>query len=563
MRIFLFILLFAQMLVVPVNGKNTFPEPGELNERVQFWVNVFTEYSRDQVLIHDADFPERVYRVLDFSEWDGGCPPSRKSRRKAILEEKKKVSDLLRRIAYGRVRPEDMSADELQCYQLFGKHPDKSELRKAVYKLHTQCGMREAFLDGLSRANEYYAVIRDILSEEGVPPDLIHLIQIESSFNPKARSTAGAVGMWQITASTGKPYLQMDRRIDERKDPVASTRAAARILKKNYEVLKNWPLAITAYNYGLSGMKHAVNRTGSDNLTDLIRIYHSSRFGFASKNFYAEFLAAKKVTDNWASYFKDVKFRQPVIVKCLPLPFAMTITELSRTYEVDSQILKELNQAWTRAVMRGKYKVPKNYPIRLPYKIDVIGDCQVIGKYDDANVHLLAEAGSTGELRKEKSRENIQAIGSNESQWMLDDIMKQLCILNKDRIQVHADETLGHYAEWLDVPTLRLRELNKLKFGEPIHIGQTIRLDFSKVDEKHFLVQRLAFHRSVQKRFFEIYALEGSKEYTVQDGDTLWRMIRENQDPPLWLVIALNSGKNLDRVQPGDKVVFPVVKRTG
>jgi len=550
-------------LYTPVHGKNVFPVPEGMKERVEFWVDVFTLYTRDQEIIHDAVYPERIYRILDFSEWGNGHPPSGKVRANLVREEKKKVQDLLRRIAYGKIKPEELSEDELQCIQCFGKQPDKTELRKAVYRVHTQRGMREAFLDGLSRANEYYAIIREILQEEDVPPDLIHVIHIESSFNPKARSTAGAVGMWQITSSTGSPYLRIDKRIDERKDPVASSRAAARILKKNHDSLKDWPMAITAYNYGLNGMKRAVKQTGSRDLADLIRTYQSSRFGFASKNFYVEFLAAKKVAENWTAYFSDIKFRQPVVFKTVEMPFAMTVAELSRTYAVDSQIVKEMNQGWTRAVMRGRYKVPKSYLLRLPYDIDVMGDYQIIGKFDDPGVHLLAENRPEDKKPDEKYPEDMQVIGFNESRWMVEHMMAQLCVLNKDQILVHADETLGHYADWLDIPTLRLRELNHIKFGEPIHIGQAIRLDFRNVNPEHFLKQRVAFHKTVQNRFFALYTLAGSKEYTVQDGDTLWRMIRENQDPPLWLVMALNGGRNLNKVQPGDKVVFPVVKRTG
>jgi membrane-bound lytic murein transglycosylase D len=77
--------------------------------------------------------------------------------------------------------------------------------------------------------------------------DLAYLPHVESSFNPKAYSKFGAAGMWQFTRSTGKQYMTVSYAVDERRDPILSSRAAARLLKRNFKKFQNWPMAITAY----------------------------------------------------------------------------------------------------------------------------------------------------------------------------------------------------------------------------------------------------------------------------------------------------------------------------
>src|SRR5262245_20063059 len=131
-----------------------------------------------------------------------------------------------------------------------------------------------------------------IFEREGLPVALTRLPLVESCFNVRAYSKVGAAGIWQFMPSTGRYYLRIDNAVDERRDPVTATVAAATHLKGNYEVLHSWPLAITAYNYCRAGMANAVSTVGSSDIVDIIQHYHGPAFKFASRNFYAEFLAA-------------------------------------------------------------------------------------------------------------------------------------------------------------------------------------------------------------------------------------------------------------------------------
>lgn len=133
---------------------------------------------------------------------------------------------------------------------------------------------------------------------------------MESSFENRALSNAGAAGIWQFTRGTGRLYLTVSRKVDERLNPEKATRAAVRLLSDNYAALGSWPLAITAYNHGRGGMMRAQNEVGSD-LTKVIDEYQGPLFGYASMNFYSEFLAAVDVYKNYEQYFGQLVLDQP------------------------------------------------------------------------------------------------------------------------------------------------------------------------------------------------------------------------------------------------------------
>jgi membrane-bound lytic murein transglycosylase D len=134
-----------------------------------------------------------------------------------------------------------------------------------------------------------------IFAEEGVPTELTRLAFVESMFNPKAISKVGASGIWQFMPDTARQFMTVSRYIDERNSPLKASRAAARLLALNYRILGSWPLAVTAYNHGAGSLQRAIRKLGSNDFERILRDYDDRNFGFASKNFYAEFLSAKAI----------------------------------------------------------------------------------------------------------------------------------------------------------------------------------------------------------------------------------------------------------------------------
>ena len=130
--------------------------------------------------------------------------------------------------------------------------------------------LRDFFQKWIDRSNKYKEVVEKIFNEEGLPHDLICLAFVESGFNPVAISHAGATGMWQFIQSTGQLYgLNNNFWVDDRKDFIKSTRAAARHLKDLYSVFNDWYLALAAYNAGFYKITSAIERYNTKDFKEL------------------------------------------------------------------------------------------------------------------------------------------------------------------------------------------------------------------------------------------------------------------------------------------------------
>lgn len=303
--------------------ENPFPVLPGLEESVEFWKLVFTNYSTSELIFHDPYEPGRMYSVLT-------VPESNKIQRVIDTEKERIIAE-------------------------FG-------LAEEERKVRAQRGVRERFVGGLELSGKYMEQMQKIFREAGLPVELAYLPLVESSFNVRARSRVGAVGMWQFMPSTGKKYLRVGSTVDERRDPLESTRAAAQFLKENHRALGNWPLAITAYNHGREGMLRAVAEVGSRDLVEIIRRYQGPAFGFASKSFYAEFLAAAEIAENSDYYFPGLKHHPP---------FPLEEVEVIKTHSLQALLnplgisRKEFLE-WNPALVPRIRSIPAGYRVKLP-----------------------------------------------------------------------------------------------------------------------------------------------------------------------------------------------------
>jgi len=126
-------------------------------------------------------------------------------------------------------------------------------------------------------------------------------------------------------------------------------------------------------------------------------------------------------------------------------------------------------------------------------------------------------------------------------------------------IEVQELETLGHFGDWLEIKTQRLRDLNGLAFRTPVVVGQRIRLDLNTVDAKVFEERRIAFHRAQQDSFFRRHVISGVTEHTIKAGESVWVLALRHYDVPIWLFGQYNPGVDMHKVQPGTKVQFPLL----
>lgn len=269
-----------------------FPTPEGLEVKVEFWEKIFSVYSTNEYVIHDNEYLDIIYEVVDFRS----TPRISEAKKRDIIEKtKNKYIVILNKIGRLKDQPHKLTKEELAVYKKFGGADGWRRFKNAAGRLRAQGGISDRFSAGYDRSKRYMDRFRGIFRKHGLPEELAYLPHVESSFDVRAYSSCGAAGIWQFTRSTGKIYLTISGRVDQRLDPYLSADAAARLLKENYKALGEWPLAVTAYNHGAYGMMKAVRTVGSSNIVHIIARYKGESFGFASKNFYAEFLAARKV----------------------------------------------------------------------------------------------------------------------------------------------------------------------------------------------------------------------------------------------------------------------------
>jgi membrane-bound lytic murein transglycosylase D len=211
----------------------------------------------------------------------------------------------------------------------------------------------------LSRASQYLPMVRQIFAEEGIPKDLAFLAVIESGYINSASSYAKAVGMWQFMRSTGRIYgLGGNAWVEERRDPVKATRAAARYLRKLYEISGDWYLALVGYNAGPLTTERAILNLGSRNFWDM---YRSRWLRNQTKNYVPELCAAVLVGRFPERYGLKVEQLPPYAYESVDVDRMTSLPVLARFADTDVDALKELNPELLRATTP-----PGHYSLRVP-----------------------------------------------------------------------------------------------------------------------------------------------------------------------------------------------------
>ncbi len=354
--IFLCLLGDASTLSATVNNRN-FPTFPAIQANVDFWEKIYSKYSTSEAVIHDRNDLTKIYGVIPIIDY---LLPGAQQLNKPILETAKlRYSAILTRLAGGYL---PKTKEELRIAAMY-KGASKSHLLKAGESIRAQIGQKERFREGVVRSGAYLPEIKRIFRSHNLPEELAYLPHVESSFNPDAYSKVGASGLWQFTRSTGKTYMRIDDLIDERQDPIIASHAAAKFLKKNHSLLDSWPLALTAYNYGTSGMMRAKRDKGS--YEKIFLEYQEGYFKFASRNFYPSFLAALRAAHTFEQN-PSLRRHKPTPTKTVRLTKQASLDTISRTFKVDINTIKAINPAIKASATHGRQQLPKGYQLKLP-----------------------------------------------------------------------------------------------------------------------------------------------------------------------------------------------------
>jgi membrane-bound lytic murein transglycosylase D len=655
-------------------AQDPFPVYPVIQPSVSFWKKIYTEYSTSQGVIHDKYNLSIIYDVIDLKDRDRHG--SREINRNRIKKAKKKYKMILSKIASGG---RSFGSEEQRVANLFGVHAKPTDFITAMRNIRCQVGQKDPFRTGIIRSGAYLEEIKQIFSEYGLPEDLVYLPHVESSFNPKAYSKFGAAGIWQFTRSTGKRYMTIGYAVDERRDPIRASVAAARLLKQNYKKFKNWPMAITAYNHGVAGMLRAQRIKGD--YEAIFREYRSRIFKFASRNFYSEFLAAREVAKNYQQYFGELRLDAPIETGDVVLAGYASLPEIARHLNLEIDALHQLNRALRNPVRRGQKYIPKGYHLRLPtqavqewetlmaesapeifknnqkrsriYKVrrgDTAGKItQMYGVklrdliaannldaratiYVNQNLriplpdekgallygsksfplkkasvagshkptptlerpgpkpsqllaHLETHATEANNGLTEIRRRGMEKKSSTEEETYIDfwairkappakstryEVAQENLAIKRvwkqrgrpiGMIQVEVEETLGHYADWLGIPTQEIRRLNGFRYGRKIRIHQPTKIPLHKVTKEQFEEKRFEYHNELSEDFFASYRVEKVQVYCIEKGDNIWTLSREKFEVPLWLVKRYNAEIDFSLLRPSQKLVIPVVEK--
>jgi membrane-bound lytic murein transglycosylase D len=764
-RLFLFFVSLSFLFPGLSEAQDVFPTPKGLEAAQKFWLDIFTKHGRDQVVIHDADHLDVVYEVIQLDGRGPSGKASSKRREAAIRRAKNRYRELIDSWRRNSPDPSQLPSPQRRIFLELTRPERRYSLQEARKNIRGQRGLKERFREGLIRSGLYLNRMKEIFRQHGLPEDLIAIAHVESSFQIHALSRYGAAGIWQFTRGTGRRFLTINYAIDERRDPILATEAAAKLLKANFAALGSWPLAVTAYNHGLGGMRKAVRTVGTKNLPTIIRRYKGRIFGFASKNFYAEFLAAREVNNHPEKYFGGIPFASPLKFDVFEIPDYIGVETITQHLGLGQEEIRALNPALRRPILDGRRYLPKNYPLRVPpgsgeeiarayaaipsdekstsqqrdqwYRVrrgDTLikiarlfgtplnalvaindirdpdrirkgavlaipsaqgsreqgrpGSYQVqrgdtlskIARLFGTSVNALMAANNLrnpnhvrrgtvltipltqvsikqerpqsyrvrrGDTLTEIARlfgtsvkalmaanglRNPDHVGKGvvlaipgvegtmlarleqeepkpsplkspekpekeEIATVQKDIPEEIPTLNKETVPsdgsptappaegeaplpsplaisevrfpetsreqgwiiVEPAETLGHFADWLEVETQALRRLNRLRRGRAIQVGQRISLAFQKVGVEVFEARRLEYHRGLEEDFFEVYQVEGTQLHALQTGENIWALARGRYGVPFWLVARYNPDKILSRLVTGERVVIPIV----
>jgi membrane-bound lytic murein transglycosylase D len=336
-------------------GSTPFPMPEALRPQVKFWIKMFTKYPSSHMLIFDEDDVRIVYHVVDTQTIKG---PTDVYIRNTIQDLKNTIQSVIKKNFY------ELTESEITFLEKVPRPRTVPKLKRMLRTIRFQQGGADSFRQGLVRSGYYLPMIRTTLKKHNVPLELAYLPHVESAFDPAATSKYGAAGLWQFTQSTGKHYLNISYAVDERRDPELSSIAAAKLLSENYQSLKTWPLAITAYNHGRTGVNRLVNRLGSRKIKDILN-HKGGNFLFASRNFYPSFLAAKYIASHINYFFPGLKRANPLTYQSFIVSKNTLITQLV-TPELPIQTLKRLNPSFSSPLLQGYRSIPAGTRINLP-----------------------------------------------------------------------------------------------------------------------------------------------------------------------------------------------------
>lgn len=422
------------------------------------------------------------------------------------------------------------------------KLPYNSIIRNHIHVYTVK--QREKFSAVLGLMDYYFPIFEDIFDSYGLPAELKYMAIIESALNPNAVSRVGATGIWQFMYSTGRLYgLTINSVVDERRDPIKSTHAAARFIKDLYNIYNDWTLVIAAYNCGPGNVNKAIRR--SDNRKDYWEIYY--RLPRETRGYIPQYVAAAYAANYYAEHnIKSLPVNIPVSTDTIMVTRDIHLNQIAEVMGIPIGELRALNPQYRTGLIPGSTK-----PFSLTLPVTHLGD--FIDLHDTIRNY----------------KQEIYLARSSRIDDPSRSTYRPPDVKGKTRLvyTVKDGDNLGYIAEWYRVPLSDLRYWNNI-YRNTIRIGQKIiiyvdpsKADlYANVDRMTFAEKQNMIGKTITNpnNTTNTSDLSGSDDdyiiYTVRSGDTIWDIVKKFENVTTTDVLTLNKITDPSKIKAGQRL---------
>ena len=348
---------------------------------------------------------------------------------------------------------------------------------------------KEPFEKLMGLSHFFFPLFEQELDNANIPLEIKYLSIVESALKPKAKSRVGATGLWQFMYNTGRTYgLKVSSYVDERMDPIRSTKAACKYLSKLYGLFGDWDLALASYNAGPGNVTKAIRR--SNGRTNYWNIRH--RLPRETAGYVPAFLATMYIFEYAEEHgFKPIKPKYRYFqTDTIKIRSMISLKQLSNSLDVSLEELKFLNPSYKLNII--PHIKGKDYMLRLPI--------QKIGNFLAQEEALYAQAKEQFEKREKP-------------------LVKYFSTGEKIRYRVRSGDYLGKIAKKYRVSVSQIKKWNKLRSNN-IKLGQRLTIYPRK------LVSSTKKNNNSRSNSSSSTALKNAQIYTVKSGDTLWSIAK-------------------------------------
>ncbi len=405
----------------------------------------------------------------------------------------------------------------------------------------------------LGLSEYYFPIFEEVFDYYGVPYELKYLSVIESALNPRAVSRVGAVGAWQFMYSTGRFYgLTINSLVDERRDPVESTRAAARYLVDLYNIYHDWTLALAAYNCGPGNVNKAIRRSGRRDFWEIY--YYLPR---ETRGYVPAFIAAAYTMNYYDRHLiSPAPLELPRHTDTIMVSEPLHLKQVAAVLGIPIGELRDLNPQYRQDIIPGTASTPYSVKIPVDRTADFIDLQDSIFAYQDSVFFDKGKLVVTPQRYSASYRVDLPADKYDKLYYT-----------------VKSGDNVGYVADWYDVRASDLRYWNNIS-RNIIRVGQKLVIYKPKgSSERYQALNEMSFQdkqrfagravsssssgsatASASSGTSSSADLGGYETYTVRQGDTLWEIARKFPGTTETDIARLNNITDASSIKPGQVI---------